>query len=187
LIEPDSSVIDVGSGAGLPGVVLAIARPDLHVTLVDSMLRRTTFLDEVVADLGLANVVVRRARAEELRASSMAADAVTARAVASIDKLAAWARPLLRPGGALLALKGESAVREVSDHLAVLRRKFDEISLWAVSAAGNAAHAEPRVAGVEAARLGDWVDGPYSGVDAARAAEEALGLVVRLVRGGRGS
>jgi 16S rRNA (guanine527-N7)-methyltransferase len=120
LIAPASVVDDVGSGAGLPGMVLALVRPDLEVTLVEPLLRRATFLTEVVADLGISNVQVERARAEDLSPLVAAgrrrrADVVTARAVAPLSKLAVWCLPLLRDGGELLALKGESAADEVAE------------------------------------------------------------------------
>ncbi len=99
---------DVGSGAGLPGIPLAILRPDLTVRLVEPLLRRATFLTEVVAALGLANVEVVRARAEDLHGAWTAAT-VTARAVAPLDRLAGWCLPLVAPGGSLLALKGDRA------------------------------------------------------------------------------
>lgn len=121
LIPNGSSVIDVGSGAGLPGIVLGVARPDLRVTLVEAMARRTAFLDEVVDALDLASRVrVVRARAEEYR--DPAADIVTARAVAPLDRLAAWCLPLVAAGGYLLALKGESATEEVATHRGAVRR-----------------------------------------------------------------
>jgi 16S rRNA (guanine527-N7)-methyltransferase len=107
-------VADVGSGAGLPGVVVAIARPDVTVTLIEPMLRRTTFLTETVDALGLTNVVVRRDRAEDARDLAGAFDVVTARAVAPLEKLAGWTIPLLRPEGRLLALKGSSAAEELA-------------------------------------------------------------------------
>ena len=104
-------VADIGSGAGLPGLPLAIARPDLRITLVEPLLRRATFLEETVEELGLGDrVVVRRARAEELKATF---DVVTARAVTALDKLVRWTSHLFLPDGALLALKGSSAQREV--------------------------------------------------------------------------
>lgn len=110
---PDSgTVVDLGSGAGLPGVVLACLRPDLSFVLVEPMLRRTTWLSEVVDHVGLTNVEVRRARAEEL-VGRLVADVVTARAVAPLDRLAAWALPLCRVGGSLLALKGGRAREEL--------------------------------------------------------------------------
>lgn len=109
-VPQGATVADVGSGAGLPGLVWAIARPDLQVTLIEPLLRRTAFLEEVAADLGLAHVTVLRSRAEDVDAQF---DVVTARAVAGLDKLARWCLPLVRPGGVLLALKGRSAAEEV--------------------------------------------------------------------------
>ncbi|MGH3447973.1 MAG: 16S rRNA (guanine(527)-N(7))-methyltransferase RsmG [Nocardioidaceae bacterium] len=112
LLSPCAGVCDVGSGAGLPGLVLAIGRRDLHVTLVEPLLRRVRFLHEVVASLDLDNVEVVRTRAEEL-AGSRAFDVVTARAVAPLARLAGWCLPLCRPGGELLALKGANAAAEL--------------------------------------------------------------------------
>jgi 16S rRNA (guanine527-N7)-methyltransferase len=116
LIEPGAMVVDVGSGAGLPGIPLAIARPDLVVTLVEPMLRRTDFLTEVVATLGLTATVVRgRAEDAAVRAAVSDADVVVSRAVADLEKLTRWSLPLLRPGGRMLALKGERAEAEVAE------------------------------------------------------------------------
>jgi 16S rRNA (guanine527-N7)-methyltransferase len=112
-IPRHAAVADVGSGAGLPGVVIALIRTDLSVTLVEPLLRRATYLEEIVVELELSHVTVVRARAEELH-GSLSVDVVTARAVASLDKLARWTLPLLRPGGRLLALKGESVIEEVA-------------------------------------------------------------------------
>ncbi|MGI5205670.1 16S rRNA (guanine(527)-N(7))-methyltransferase RsmG [Spirillospora sp. CA-108201] len=120
-IPKDAQVVDIGSGAGLPGVVLAIVRPDLRVTLLEPLLRRTTFLNECVELLGLRNVEVRRARAEDVT-EEFAADVATARAVAPLERLARWALPLLRPGGELLALKGERAAVELEEAEPVLER-----------------------------------------------------------------
>lgn len=114
-----ASVADIGTGAGLPGIVWAIARPDLTVTLVEPLLRRTLFLEDVVARLGLDNVIVVRGRAEEVRATF---DVVTARAVAALDKLGRWCMPLVRPGGVLLAMKGQSAAEEIQVATATLHR-----------------------------------------------------------------
>jgi 16S rRNA (guanine527-N7)-methyltransferase len=112
-----ASVLDVGSGAGLPGIVLAVARPDLSITLVEPLARRTTFLSEAVTTLGLrAAVTVVRARAEDLVGGSPTADVVTARAVAPLDRLAAWCLPLVTIGGRLLAIKGASVLDEVAEH-----------------------------------------------------------------------
>ncbi len=119
LIPHDARVTDVGSGAGLPGIVLSVARPDLTVTLVEPLARRTTFLSEVVTTLALTRTTVVRSRAEEFGASpafmtgSLGADVVTARAVAPLDRLAAWCLPLATKGGRVLAIKGDSASEEV--------------------------------------------------------------------------
>ncbi len=115
-------VADVGSGAGLPGLVLAIARPDLHVTLIEPLLRRTTFLEEVVTDLGLrAQVTVERGRADEVPGQGTF-DVVTSRAVAALDKLLRWSLPLCVPTGEVLALKGRSAAEEIETSRPALRR-----------------------------------------------------------------
>jgi 16S rRNA (guanine527-N7)-methyltransferase len=121
-LVPDGQVVaDLGSGAGLPGIVLALARPDLTVVLVEPLLRRASFLSEVVAELGIPAVLVRRARAEEL-AGRLEVDVVTARAVAPLDRLGGWALPLLHPGGRLLALKGERADAELASAGPALKR-----------------------------------------------------------------
>lgn len=120
-----STVCDVGSGAGLPGIVLAIRRPDLRVTLVEPLLRRTAFLDLAVSTMELSNVHVRRGRAEELPWEpewSEGFDVVTSRAVAPLDRLAGWSLPLVRPGGLFLAMKGSSAPEELRSARAVIRR-----------------------------------------------------------------
>ncbi len=108
------TVADVGSGAGLPGIVWAIVRPDLRVTLIEPLLRRATFLEEVVAELELADQVeVVRARAEDVAPRTF--DVVTARAVARLPQLLAWTLPLTTPGGRVLALKGSAATTEVDE------------------------------------------------------------------------
>lgn len=114
-------VIDVGSGAGLPGLALAIARPDLELHLVEPLARRTAWLSETVRQLGVSNVSVHTARAEVLW-DTLDAPWVTARAVSKIVQLAEWTLPLLRPGGALLALKGSSAQEELDEGRAALTR-----------------------------------------------------------------
>jgi 16S rRNA (guanine527-N7)-methyltransferase len=117
LVPFGASVTDVGSGAGLPGLVLAVARPDLTVTLVESMARRATFLTEATERLGLASMVtVERCRAEEAPGRVAPADVVTARALAPLDRLASWCLPLARTGGRVLAVKGASAAEEVAAH-----------------------------------------------------------------------
>jgi 16S rRNA (guanine527-N7)-methyltransferase len=123
IVDRDACVLDVGSGAGLPGLPLALARPDLTVVLIDSLARRTTFLTQVVAELGLADrVSVVRGRAEELADRLPAADAVTARAVAPLNRLAGWCLPLTALGGRVLALKGAGAADEVTAHRAAIAR-----------------------------------------------------------------
>ncbi|MGZ6792482.1 MAG: 16S rRNA (guanine(527)-N(7))-methyltransferase RsmG [Mycobacteriales bacterium] len=121
LVEDGQVVVDLGSGAGLPGLVLALQRPEVQVVLVESLQRRATFLTEAVELLGLRNTLVRRARAEDLH-GTLEVDVVTARAVAPVDRLAGWALPLLRPGGRLLALKGEQAATELAAAGPVLHR-----------------------------------------------------------------
>lgn len=127
LVPPGARLVDVGSGAGLPGIVLAIARPDLSVVLIEPLARRTAFLEEAVDTLGLNRVTVVRARAEECvpkRGTPRVApaDVVVARAVAPLDRLAAWCLPLTAPGGVFLALKGESAAEELATHRRAIER-----------------------------------------------------------------
>jgi 16S rRNA (guanine527-N7)-methyltransferase len=117
----DARLVDVGSGAGLPGVALAIARPDLEVHLVEPMLRRTQWLSSVLDELGLDNVTVHRGRAEEL-VGVVSAPWVTARAVARLDKLARWCVPLLEDDGTLVAMKGRSAAEELAEDRRALER-----------------------------------------------------------------
>jgi 16S rRNA (guanine527-N7)-methyltransferase len=112
LLTEGVDVCDVGSGAGLPGLVLAVRRPDLRVTLVEPLLRRTTFLQEAVDRLGLRNVEVTRARAEELH-GIRAFSVVTSRALAPLPRLLDWCMPLVREGGQLMAMKGASAAQEL--------------------------------------------------------------------------
>lgn len=121
VVAPGQTVCDIGSGAGLPGLVMAIRRPDLTVTLVEPLLRRTTFLEEAVAALGLENVQVVRARAEELHGGSTF-DVVTSRAVAPLDRLSRWSLPLVRTGGEFLAMKGSSAEDELAAAAKVITR-----------------------------------------------------------------
>ena len=120
-VIPDrASVCDIGTGAGLPGLVVAIARPDVSMTLVEPLLRRTTFLHEVVAGLGLDHVEVVRGRAEDLHGRSTF-DVVTSRAVAPLDRLLGWSMPLVAPTGALVAMKG----RSVHDEIEASRQLLD--------------------------------------------------------------
>lgn len=133
-------VVDVGSGAGLPGVALAIARPDLDLHLVEPMQRRTDWLTSTVGDLGLDNVTVHRGRAEEL-VGVLSAPWVTARAVARIAKLARWCVPLLDGRGTLVAMKGRSAQEELDAD----RRDLNKLGLVeaAVREHGSAVLEEP--------------------------------------------
>jgi 16S rRNA (guanine527-N7)-methyltransferase len=128
LVPSGADVIDVGSGAGLPGIVWAIARADIRVTCLEPLQRRAAFLDEVVSALDLGGrVQVVRARAEDIvrgrgPVTSLRARVVTARAVAPLERLAGWTVPLVQPGGELLALKGRTAAEEVQASAAVLER-----------------------------------------------------------------
>lgn len=114
LLDRDAVVADVGSGAGLPGIPVALLRPDLRVDLIEPLLRRSDFLTHTVDDLGITRrVTVRRARAEEVRERY---DAVLSRALAPLDRLIRWCLPLMKPSGQLLAIKGASASDEVAKH-----------------------------------------------------------------------
>jgi 16S rRNA (guanine527-N7)-methyltransferase len=128
LIPLNSTVADIGSGAGLPGIVLAIARPDLAVTLVEPTLRRVEFLNETKAELNLENLSIIQGRAEDL-IKGKRFEIVTARAVAPMKKLLNLCLPLLKPGGYLLALKGEKANIELTEAL-------EQISKWNATSLG---------------------------------------------------
>ena len=128
LVPQGADVIDVGSGAGLPGIVWAIVRSDIRVTCLEPLQRRATFLEEAVAELGLTGrVQVVRGRAEDIvrgrgPVTSLRARVATARAVAPMERLAGWTVPLVQPGGELLALKGRSAAEEVEASRSVMER-----------------------------------------------------------------
>ena len=117
ILPQGATVCDVGSGGGLPGIPLAIARPDLSVTLLDPLQRRTDYLSEVVADLGLENVQVVRARAGEKDSPRQIGRfaVVTSRAVAPLGRLLEWCIPLVARGGHMAALKGRSVESEIAD------------------------------------------------------------------------
>jgi 16S rRNA (guanine527-N7)-methyltransferase len=132
LIPADSTVADVGSGAGLPGIPLALLRPDLRVTLIEPLLRRSTFLTETVGTLGIQDrVQVIRSRAEDHHQSY---DVVVARALAPLDRLIGWCNPLRAAGGVILALKGSSAADELAAaarQLQAARLKAEVLTVWA--------------------------------------------------------
>ena len=113
LLPATGVLADLGSGGGLPGVVLAAMRPEAHVVLLEPMERRTDWLTFVVSELGLANARVIRGRAEDV-AGTLVVDAMTARAVSSLDNLLRWAAPLVRTGGQLFAIKGARAGEEAA-------------------------------------------------------------------------
>nr|WP_238219723.1 16S rRNA (guanine(527)-N(7))-methyltransferase RsmG [Tsukamurella pulmonis] len=137
LLDSGETLVDIGSGAGLPGVPVAIARPDVEVVLVEPLLRRAVFLEEFCGPR-LPNVRVVRGRAEERSVVEAVggADAVTSRAVSGFPKLAPWSAPLLRDGGRLLALKGSRAAEEIEEHRAILTKaglRDPEVVLCGVS------------------------------------------------------
>lgn len=122
-VPENARVIDIGSGAGLPGIPLAIARPDLHVDLLEPLLRRTTFLEEAVDALGLS-CVVHRGRAEESHVVEAigGADVATSRAVAPLGKLTGWSLPLVRVGGSMIAIKGARVHDEIKRGAKAVKR-----------------------------------------------------------------
>jgi 16S rRNA (guanine527-N7)-methyltransferase len=120
-IAKGSHVADVGSGAGLPGLCLAIARPDLELTLIEPLERRVIWLQEVVDDLGLENVTIMRTRAE-LAVGMVEADVVTARAVSALSTLAGLTIPLLAGKGEVVAIKGRSAGEEIEKAAKAIRK-----------------------------------------------------------------
>lgn len=117
-------LIDVGTGGGLPGVPLAIARPDIRVTLLDATQKKIDFLKLLAAKLGLSNVTAEAGRAEATQKSKQGSgyDVVTARAVARLDKLLSWTAPFARPGGTLVLIKGQQAEVELEEAKAELKR-----------------------------------------------------------------
>jgi 16S rRNA (guanine527-N7)-methyltransferase len=144
LIPDGATVADLGSGAGLPGLVLAIARPDLSVTLVEPMARRVAFLEEVRAELDLSNVDIVRVRAEQW-SQSRRFRAVTARALAALPKLLTWGMPMVGDGGELLAMKGSSAQDEIEAATQDLRRWVARAEVVTTSVPGSSVTTVVRV------------------------------------------
>lgn len=167
LLPAGTTLCDVGSGAGLPGIPVALARPDVSVTLLEPLLRRTTFLEEVVRELGLENVTVLRGRAEEM-VGKLAVDVVTARAVAPLDRLAGWGMPLLRPHGQMLALKGDSAEQELADSRAGLT-KLGAVEWSVISVGEGTLETSTRVVQVKAGESPGGVKAATRRAKAARA------------------
>lgn len=124
LLPQGASVLDIGSGAGLPGIVIALARPDLKVTLLEPLQRRVDFLNEVIEELKL-DITVIRGRAESIKGSF---SVVTARAVAPLPKLLTVSWHLVAPGGAVMAMKGEAAAVELEEAKASLNKIFKKVA-----------------------------------------------------------
>lgn len=189
LVPYGSYLVDIGSGAGLPGIVLAVARPDLSVVLIESLARRVAFLTEVVDQLDLTQVSVVHARAEDCFAAVSPAAVVTARAVASLDRLLAWGLPLTAVGGRLLAIKGaaaEAEVAEYGDHALRFGGTRPVIRRCGVGTV------DPPVTVVEVLRERDITPGPATRGSAApgavspRSGHKGSRTVTGRVRGGRG-
>ncbi|MEE1788101.1 16S rRNA (guanine(527)-N(7))-methyltransferase RsmG [Streptomyces sp. SP17BM10] len=183
LLPVGTTLCDVGSGAGLPGIPVALARPDVSVTLLEPLLRRTTFLEEVVRELALENVTVLRGRAEEM-VGKLAVDVVTARAVAPLDRLAGWGMPLLRPHGQMLALKGDSAEQELADSRAGLAR-LGAVEWSVISVGEGTLETSTRVVQVKAGESPGGVKAATRRAKAARAGRTAAPRTGERGRGGR--
>lgn len=124
MIDEEATVVDIGSGAGLPGIPLAIARPDLVIRMVEPLLRRTRYLGEINENLRLGAVVIRgRAEQSGVLKEAGGADYVTSRAVAPLEKLVPWSLPLVRTGGEMIAIKGASAQDEIDRALPELKKR----------------------------------------------------------------
>ena len=142
LLPESGTMCDLGSGAGLPGVVLAIARRELSVVLLEPLLRRATFLQQVVDDLQLSNVTVVRDRAEDYATANPSHDVVVARAVAPMPRLLGWALPLVAPGGVVLALKGDKAAHDLAAAADLLNREgVVDQEVLTLGQGGNVTHA----------------------------------------------
>lgn len=114
LVPPGATVVDVGTGGGLPGIVWALVRPDISMVLVEPLQRRIAFLSETLATLGITDrVQLQAVRAQEL--AGPIGDVVTSRALSSLEDIAAWSVPLMKPGGAIVAMKGARADAELQD------------------------------------------------------------------------
>jgi 16S rRNA (guanine527-N7)-methyltransferase len=135
LIPEGVELADVGSGAGLPGLPLCIARPDLSVFLIEPLLRRVVWLREIVLELDLPKVEIIRARADAVAQAGYSFDVVTARAVAPLSSLLEMCLPLVRPGGELLAMKGDSAGEELIEAQPILERLG--AAEWSVATCGE--------------------------------------------------
>ena len=144
LLPDGATVADLGSGAGLPGLVLALARPDLEVTLIEPMARRVAFLTEAVETLGLARVTVVRGRAEDW-AGPQRFGVVTARALAPLPRLLTWGLPLVARGGVMLAMKGSSAAEEIAAAGAELTRRRATAEVVSLSVRGSSVTTVVRV------------------------------------------
>ncbi len=153
LVPDGATVADLGSGAGLPGLVLAVARPDLQVTLVEPMARRVAFLEEAIAALGLDRVDVVRGRAEQWT-DPRRFDVVTARALAPLPKLLGWAMPLIAERGLVLAMKGSSAQEEIDAAAADLDRWHARAEVVRSSVPGSSVTTVVRVVRGPAAGIG---------------------------------
>ncbi|MFJ6617551.1 16S rRNA (guanine(527)-N(7))-methyltransferase RsmG [Kitasatospora sp. NPDC091335] len=183
LLPSGITLCDVGSGAGLPGIPVALVRPDVSVTLLEPLLRRTTFLEEVVRELGLDNVTVLRGRAEEM-VGKLAVDVVTARAVAPLERLAGWGMPLLRPHGQMLALKGDSAEQELADSRAGLA-KLGAVECNVIAVGEGTLETSTRVVQVKAGESPGGVKAATRRAKAARAGRNASVRNGERGRGGR--
>jgi 16S rRNA (guanine527-N7)-methyltransferase len=189
LIAPDVRVVDLGSGAGLPGIALAIVRPDLRIVLVESLQRRATFLAEVVKHLGLSAVTVRRARAEELAGARLSADVVTARAVAPAARLCRWAAPLLSSSGCLLAVKGDGVMDELATGWRSIRSAgfSGGVELLSLGVSGDPLGGRATWRNVWSESLGRWSAGDARSPEPTHSARLSAGddraaLVLRLCR-----
>jgi 16S rRNA (guanine527-N7)-methyltransferase len=129
---------DVGSGGGVPGIPLAIARPDISVTLIESVAKKAAFLEETTAALGLPNVTIWRGRAEDWRGQRF--DVVAVRAVAPMARLLDWCRPLVAPGGKLLAMKGPKLAEELEAAAGVIDHQGASMAVQPVAHEGLAGH-----------------------------------------------